>query len=394
MSTRLDPGCAAVAATGCLFAIVALSLALTGPALAQPVEEAREGAGMLAWLGCWQPVAEDEDGSQKLLGVRRLVCLESGDGPNSLTRTLIVDNRVVAERTLVGDGSRQPIREGGCDGWRRALWSADQRRLYLQSETICEGGHQRNLSGASMIVSGNRWLEIQVVRVEREREITIREYRAVSSSGVWLPGEQPIAVHTARLAAATRLTAADVIEALEHVDPAVVDAMLQESTPSFAMDSRLLLRLADAGVPGEIIDLMVALSFPEHFAVEDDTTAPDYALYGTFWSPCYSTFGCGYYWYDYYHPYPPPGGGPRPRGGRVVSGHGYTRVRATQARPRGISAFFQRGTGGGDSSGSSGGTGGGLPAVSSGGKGGSVSKSGHQSGGSTSTRKAVPRNRK
>ena len=397
MSTRLDPGCAAVAATGCLFAIVALSLALTGPALAQPVEEAREGAGMLAWLGCWQPVAEDEDGSQEPLEpleARQRVCLKSGEGPNSLTRTLVVDNQVVAERTLVGDGSRQPIREGGCNGWRRALRSADQRRLYLQSETICEGGNQRNLSGASMIVSGNRWIEIQVVRVDREREITIREYRAVSASGVWLPGEQSTAVHTARLAATTRLTADDVIEALEHVDAAVVEAMLQESRPSFAMNSRLLLRLADAGVPGEIIDLMVALSFPQYFAVEDDTTAPEFALYSTFWSPCYSTFGCGYYWYDYYHPYPPVGGVPRPRGGRVVSGHGYTRVRPTHVPSGGLAALLQQGTGGDASSSSSSGTGGGLPAVSSSGKGGSVSSSGHSSGGSSSTRTAVPRDRK
>jgi len=392
MSTRLDPGCAAAAAAGYLFAIVAWSLALTGLAFAQPVEEAREEAGMLAWLGCWQPVVEHEDSSQELLEARQLVCLESGDGPNSLARTLVVGNQVVAERTLITDGSRQSVREGGCDGWRSALRSAGGRRLYLQSETICEGGNQRNLSGASMLVSADRWVEIQVVRVDREREITIREYRAVSANAVWLPGEPPTAVHTARLAATTRLTADDVIEALEHVDPAVVEAMLQETRPSFAMNSQLLMRLADAGVPGEIIDLMVALSFPQYFAVDDATTAPGFALYPTYWSPCYSAWGCGYYWYHhYYYPHPPVGGVPRPRGGRVVSGHGYTRVRSTQAHPRGISGLLQQGTGGGTSSGSSSGTGGGVPSVSSGGTSGSTSNSGYSSGSSGSTRKAVPR---
>jgi hypothetical protein len=391
MSTRLDPGCAAAAAAACLFAIVALSLALTGPALAQPVEEAREEAGMLAWLGCWQPVAEHEESSQESPEARQMVCLKSGDGPNSLTRTLIVDDQVVAERTLVGDGSRQLIRAGGCDGWERTLRSADGRRLYLQSETTCEGGNLRKLSGASMMVSGDRWIEIHVVRVDREREIMIREHRAVSGNTAWPPGELPTAVHTARLAATAQLTAADVIEALEHVDPAVVEAMLQESKPSFAMDSHLLLRLADAEVPDAIIDLMVALSFPEYFAVDDDTAAPDPALYSSFWSPWFSPYGYGYGYYPpyHYHPHPPVVGPPRPRGGRVISGHGYTRVRPTRVPSGGIAALLQRGTGGDTGAGS--GTGGDVSAGSSSDTGGTVSKSGHSSGSPNSTRKAIRR---
>jgi hypothetical protein len=346
---------------------------------------------MLAWLGCWQPVAEHEDSSQESLETRQRVCLKSGDGPNSLTLTLIVDDQVAAERTLVGDGSRQPIREGGCNGWERTLRSADGRRLYLQSETTCEGGNQRKLSGASMIVSGGRWIEIHVVRVDREREIMIREHRAVSGNSVWPPGELPTAVHTARLAATAQLTAADVIEALEHVDPAVVEAMLQESKPSFAMDSHLLLRLADAEVPDAIIDLMVALSFPEYFAVDDDTATPDPALYSSFWSPWFSPYGYGYGYYSYYHyhPHPPVVRPPRPRGGRVISGHGYTRVRPTRLPPGGIAAFLQRGTGG--NTGASDGPSGDVSTGDSGGTGGTVSKSGHSSGSPSSTRKAIRR---
>jgi hypothetical protein len=391
MSTRLDPECPAVAAAGRLLAIAALGVALTGPALAQPVKEAREEGGILAWLGCWQPVSEQEDGSQESPEARQRVCVKSGDGPNSLTRILIVDDHVIAERALVADGSRQPIHAGGCDGWERTLRSAHGRRLYLQSETTCEGGNRRKLSGASMMLSGDRWVEIHVVRVDREREIMIREHRAVSDNTGWPPGELPTAVHTARLAATAPLTAADVIEALEHVDPAVVEAMLQESKPSFAMDSHLLLRLADADVPDAIIDLMVALSFPDYFAVDDDTAAPDPALYTSFWSPWFSPYGYGYGYYPpyYHHPHPPVVGPPQPRGGRVISGRGYTRVRQTDVPSGGISALLQWGSG--VNTGASSGTGGDASASGSSDTGGTVGKSGHRSGSSNSTRKAVRR---
>ncbi len=86
----------------------------------------------------------------------QLLCLELGDGPSSLRLSAIVDDQVVAEEMLVADGSRRPVSEGGCSGWKRSLLSADQRRLYLQSETTCEGGNPSRFSGASLIVSGSR----------------------------------------------------------------------------------------------------------------------------------------------------------------------------------------------------------------------------------------------
>jgi hypothetical protein len=393
MWIRPKAGRGAASATACLFAIAALA----APALGQPVAlEPLEGEGRLAWLGCWELLADREDDSQGAPEERQMVCVAPGEEPRSLDLTARVDDEVVAEQTLITDGSRQSASGGGCIGWTRSVFSEDRRRIYLQSETICEGGDQRHLSGASMLLSANHWIDIRVLRVDGEREIAIQDYRPVGADAVTLPGALPTAAHAARLAAAAPLDVDDVIEALELVDPAVVEAMLLESEARFPIDSRLLLRLAEARVPDGIIDLMVALSFPEYFAVEGETAVRQPVVYyGSFWSPWYPYYGYGYGYY--YHPHPPVDGHPgKGHGGKVISGRGYVGVQPSDMPTGGFADAVQRAvktgggsgggaigggaTGGGFSGPTSSGSGGGSSGTSGGGGGGSVSSSGYQSG--------------
>jgi hypothetical protein len=240
------------------------------------------------------------------------------------------------------------------------------------------------------MVSRDRWVDIHVLRIDSERELVIERYRPVGADIARLPGALSTAMHAPRLAAAARLTAADVIEALQVVDPAVVEAMLLESKASFGIDSDLLLRLDDAGVPGEIVDLMVALSFPEYFAVEDGTvTRQPEVYYGSYEPPWYPYYGYGYgFGYYYHHPYPN-GGGHHDKGhsGRVIRGRGYVGVRQTNRPSGGFSGLLQ----GPSNTGGGGATLGGISSGSSSGNAGSVSGSGFKSGNSTSTRPALPK---
>jgi hypothetical protein len=390
MSIRTRARRAAAAAIVCLFSIAALA----APALGQTVaREVLEDQDTLAWLGCWDVMGDPEDDSQEPTKERQLICVAPGDAPKALDLTVFVDGEAVATETIATDGSRQPVGKGGCDGWIRSVLSGDRRRLYLQSEATCSDGKPRHLSGASMMVSADIWVDIHVLRIDGEREITIQHYRPVDADVARLPGALPTAVHSARLAAAARLTAADVIEALQVVDPAVVEAMLLESDASFGMNSDLLLRLDDAGVPDEIIDLMVALSFPEHFTVEGNTVEVSTVArqpavyYESYWSPWYPYYGYGYGYYGH-HWYPPGGGHPgKDHGGKVISGRGYVGVRKTSKGSGGIAGFLQGAGNTGGGSAPSGGASGG----SSNGNAGSASDSGYKGGNSTPPRPAVPK---
>ena len=230
----------------------------------------------------------------------------------------------------------------------------------------------------------------------RER-IRVRRYRRAPNQT--RSGLAPEAI--ARAAAATARQGAglaidEIKDAALKLPPSTVEAAIIESDAAFPLNRKRLAELADAGVPGRIIDLMVATSFPNRFVVEKsapstaglmpsdvdlgaEARSAKVAWYSSYydWPYYYAPFGYSLFnRYDLYY-YGSPGyivvgngptiDQPQPSGqGRVVDGLGYTRVRSREPVGSGMS-------GGHDGSGgSSGGS-------SSGG--GSISTSGYSSGG-------------
>jgi hypothetical protein len=117
------------------------------------------------------------------------------------------------------------------------------------------------------MTSGDTWLDIQVIGTGTGDRIRIRRYERVAVRPG--PGE-PARAGSARVA--TPLTIDDVKEASARLSPRAVEAALLEADASFDLKARHLIDLDAAGVPTGIIDLMVALSFPQRFTVQ--STAP------------------------------------------------------------------------------------------------------------------------
>jgi len=364
---------------------------------AQEVADEGKGSGMVAWHGCWQPEEAGEDTVPFIIeGAPHALCIDSGKGANSIRLRAMTDGRVVAEEELIADGKRHSFDEDECTGWKRAMLSDDRQRVYLQSETTCGSGNKSHLSGAMQVLDRSRWIDINVMRVGDQREVIVRRYQAHEIDPPILQSATPTAELTARIVAAARLDADDVIEALKILDPSVVEALLVETGSRFPMNSNLLMRLDDAGVPGQIIDLMVALSYPDHFDVEDERFAAPAFAQDPYWYPW--RFGYGYdhhywYWYhDQWDDHVPPSSGPSIKS-RAISGRGYTRVRAVDPPSGGPSSTTgaRRGSndGGAGSQGSSSTSAGSGSGSSTGGT-GSAGSLGYRGSGS-SKGKAVPR---
>jgi hypothetical protein len=404
MSTQNQSRSAVPASIGYLLSILTSSACLHAPPeAADPQAE----SGMSAWFGCWRLISVGEDDVSDSAEASYRVCIEPSDSPNSIEVSGIVGEKIVATETVIADRSRRSTSQSECERWQQSFLSADRRRIYRRSETVCEPAGQSRTTGASLIVSVGHWVDINVTQVGSERELVVRRYRRVNVEdpsvptaeiheyGALLPGEIMSMGQIARIASSTPLGEDDVIEALEILDSAVVEAMLIESNSRFLMDSDLLLRLDDAGVPDHIIDVMMALSYPNYFVIRDGSVRSrptdnydynNYYYYNYGW-PWYYGHG-GYYYghrgnHDHGNDRPKPPPGPK---GTAIKGRGYTVVRPTNLPSGGVVIP-------GAGSGTGGGTGtiSGVGSGPSGGSRSSTSSGGYSKGDSSSTRRAVPK---
>lgn len=240
-----------------------LALALfagTSPALAQ------EGsARWLAFTGCWQPLEERTEEQPSLVCV-----VPTGDGVELRS---IADGEVTATQTVIADGRARTIRDEGCETVESYSFPADGHWVTSTSRYTCEGGTQGSANGLLAMVSPFEWIHVQVVRDGDEPMTAVMRYELVDSETAAeagyasLTGDRERAVRMARISASQPLDVNDLIAASGTVDPAALTAWIVESGNGFELDGDALVRLADAGIEEEVIDMVVATSYPERFAV-------------------------------------------------------------------------------------------------------------------------------
>jgi uncharacterized membrane protein YgcG len=421
--------------------VLGLALVMAAvPAAAQQPPPSSPLARWAPWMGCWQVSEESVDDGARLLAElagtpaasaatqRGAVVCVSPSEQGGATITTLVRDKVVLSETIVADGAVRPVSDSGCTGSQKAEWSALGARVFARAEIACGNQPVRTVSGLAAMVAGPMWLDIQMIESEGRKSLRVRRYRRAATP----PSVQPLSIprDVATTPLGTKLSLAEIAEASQKVPvEALQAAVLELGTGGYDLKAKQLLELDAAGVPDSVIDLMVAMSFPKRFTVDHarpadggfsgmDTWAtfddlwPYMAMwpyagmwpymgdyyYSSFYRARYSPFG--YSHWGYYDPYSyygyygssgfvvvDPGPGtpvPTPTGeGRVVDGHGYTRIRRTEPQTPGRvngnnDGWSTASTGNGSNSSGSGSSG--------------VSSGGYSSGGSGSgDRVAVPR---
>jgi len=303
------------------------------------------------WLGCWELVEDEQRepilGQSGPVGEEHLhqgglVCLNPAAGAQGVTVTTASGGEAFLEETLIADGRKNPSTKGNCDGWQRLEWSKDGQRLFTTAELICETHRKLDISGLSMMTGPFVWVDIQIVQSGKNRAVMLRRYqpadeeKVVAAGLLGLDEELAHQARRQRLLITEPLGTDDVIEAAQKVAPEAVEAAVLELEAPFDLDAEALTQLGDAGVRAGLIDLMVALSYPDRLVVErrsegdgGGSEAPTFYEYGpyAFRYPYYvAPFGY-YYWYAPYHPHYVVRPVPHPKLSHgVVSPQGYTRV--------------------------------------------------------------------
>jgi hypothetical protein len=350
-----------------------------------------------AWIGCWAPVFA-QDTPARALGAAVRVCIAPAPGGSAVEVTTINVGKVTDRSVIAADGAPHVVTRDGCEGTERAWWSETGRRLYLDSSLRCADGTRRSSSGVLSFTEYRQWLDVRGLAINgASSSVAVGRFAAMpATDSMSIPAEvrhaMPIrtpAAEYAAVAAASPLTLADIVEVSSVVEGSVASAWLVERSRglTLALDGEKLAALADNGVPASVIDVAVALAYPDVFGIASDSReaqrrpslraaasqSPNLGVYQGmsmyasycdpyFWSInpwsyySYSSRRCGYgypygyngygYPYGYYgYGYPYGGYGPysgsyysggptvivirndsdtRPSHGRVVKGQGYT----------------------------------------------------------------------
>jgi hypothetical protein len=389
----------------CLAGSVTTADAQTAPSAAQKMD-----ARFNAWLGCWR--LEDD-----IAGTGARMCI-TPDGAGVRLQTLVGTNRGI-EELVIADGVARPIVDADCKGTEAAEWSNDGQRVFRTTQVTCGNEGARTIKSVAFLAPGPMWINVQHVSGESgAANVRAQRYRRAFNQTL-ADGSKAAPPAAGVPVGDTRWSIEDVIEASGKLPADALQAALSDVKQKFNVNRKTLLTLDEAGVPDSVIDLMVALTFPDRFIVEratggsmpvgvstgmgwyDPLMSP---LWASAYASCYPTDGyygyrsyynmCGPYYYGYnyyspYYPYYPPGGGWYPIDGgggggniepiesgtgRAINGRGYTQIRERSPEPTvsrtrsggngsaaGWSGTSNSGasSGGGYSSGSSGGSSGG-----------------------------------
>ena len=265
-------------------------LALGGALALLPWTAEAQGAGApdtrwLAWVGCWagSEAADDQGQVEEFT-----VCFQPTTNPEAVELLTYSNGELTNLEELVADGAPVPISEGGCEGERSALWSADGSRVFLSSTMQCAEGLLRETRGVmSLLPGGTSWSEVQSVTAGDQPPIVgIRTFAVASRADVVSQGipdptaGSELAVRTAREFAGGPLRPEAIVELVERSGPAATSALLVQRGERFGLDEETLRAMAARGVPGEVLDVMVAVSYPDRFEVSgggdvEPTLRPD-----------------------------------------------------------------------------------------------------------------------
>ena len=225
-------------------------------------------------IGCFETSAGFR-GGRTPTAARPTVCVSRTAVSSAVELSTIQNGTVLTRDTIDASGQQRPVSAQGCTGWELARWSADVHRVYLRSEVTCADKIKRVGTGILAISPVGEWLDIQGVTAGGNSGVRVTHYVDAPDSLIdLLPtiagahANRQLATSGARTAAGGALAIGAIAEAAKAVDTAVVQAWIVERGARYTLDAKQLIALADAGVPGSVTDVMIGVSYPEHFALD------------------------------------------------------------------------------------------------------------------------------
>jgi hypothetical protein len=244
---------------------------------------ARTDARLMPFLGCWR-ATEVGAPSPGL----RLTCVVPASNASAV-RVLDIDGDAVSERMVLDiSGATQRRQDGGCDVEASGRLAADGPRAYVSQGVTCGG---RTMRGTAVfdLLSATSFIEVRALQkadgaVPSEPRVTQYDALAtpnLSDAARAAVGDIAALTPRQRELYVSPVTLPQIAEVSSAVNEPVARGWLtlRGSNATVAVTAKSLRQLRDAGVPGSVTDVLVALAYPRVFRLassgEAEQTNPD-----------------------------------------------------------------------------------------------------------------------
>lgn len=220
------------------------------------------------WIGCWRTVGgSDAEGQPS-----RACVTPSRTVAGSVDIALYAGDSLLSRSALPRPGAARDRLIDECRGSETAEWTSDETRLILSATMQCARGIRRVETGLMTITPSGEWLQMQHMEVAGNSATTSSRFRfegdSVAPVGVTL-GEARSS-RSLRLAVGAPVSVSEIVDLSKRLPSGLLEAWVAELEQRFALDGKMLVRLADQGLSPRVIDLLVAMSHPEAFSLRAD----------------------------------------------------------------------------------------------------------------------------
>src|SRR4029453_7944961 len=170
--------------------------------------------------------------------------------------------------TVIPDKVARPLDDRECKGTTRSEWSRNNQRLFRFTDVACGTETPRKLSGVAFLLEGPILVDVQYADLAENKSVRVRRFHRSGNQKLPDGSMAPRSADIRGTAFGAPWTVEDVIEASGKISADAVQAAISEVGAGFRLDKSSLLAMDKAGVQGNVIDLMVALSYPKRFVVE------------------------------------------------------------------------------------------------------------------------------
>lgn len=243
-----------------------LVLASAALAFAAPAHAQSDSSPFAPWIGCWDLVPRDGFGASN-----ERVCVLPTESPSAVDLVSLAGDSIATRQRLDASAPKREVKEGNCAGVENV--DATGGRVYLRTTMRC--GEENRLVNSVMAMSRDgEWLDVRGVAFGTNVGVRAARYREAPASAR-LPAEvakalegRPRGMYPARLAASSPVQLRDVVEASRYLEVGVLQTWLAERGQGFLLNAQSLESLDESGVSPQVIDIMVALSYPDVFALD------------------------------------------------------------------------------------------------------------------------------